>query len=173
MSAETSVVRVGLIGVGKMGLHHLKAMAATPLARIVGVADPAASEDDLRPLLPAGAVVVKSAAELYAQAKPDVVHIVTPPHTHEALALEAIAAGCHVYIEKPFTPTAAAAARVLDAARARGLKVCAGHQVLFEAPASKSPSSTALKTRSWRSRNSRLARSLAWMPAATSSACDR
>lgn len=135
MSAETSVVRVGLIGVGKMGLHHLKAMAATPLARIVGVADPAASEDDLRPLLPSGAVVVKSAAELYAQAKPDVVHIVTPPHTHEALALEAIAAGCHVYIEKPFTPTAAAAARVLDAARARGLKVCAGHQVLFEAPA--------------------------------------
>src|SRR3546814_20260098 len=33
-----------------------------------------------------------------------VVTIVTPPHTHAALALTAIARGCHGLCEKPFTP---------------------------------------------------------------------
>ena len=66
--------------------------------------------------------------------KPDVVHIVTPPETHTALARRAIEAGCHVYLEKPFTPTAAEAETILDAAAARDLQVCAGHQYLFERP---------------------------------------
>jgi predicted dehydrogenase/nucleoside-diphosphate-sugar epimerase len=128
-------LRIGLIGSGKMGQHHLKAIAASQLGTVVGVADPAASADELAAVLPAGAIVVATAAELLAQARPDVVHIVTPPASHTELALQAIEAGCHVYIEKPFTPTAAEARRILTLAQSRGVKVCAGHQVLFEAPA--------------------------------------
>lgn len=135
MSASTSPLRVGLIGFGKMGRHHLKAIEASGRAVVVGVADPAASAEELAPLLPAGAVVVASAAELFVQARPEVVHIVTPPGSHASLALQAIAAGCHVYVEKPFTTTAAEASSILDAATQRGVSVCAGHQVLFEAPA--------------------------------------
>jgi predicted dehydrogenase/nucleoside-diphosphate-sugar epimerase len=101
----------------------------------VGVADPAASAAELKPLLPGDAIVVGSAAELFERARPDVVHIVTPPSTHAELAIQAIEAGCHVYVEKPFTPAAIDAARVLTRAAERGVKVCAGHQVLFEAPA--------------------------------------
>ena len=41
------VVRVGLIGSGKMGLQHLKAITATPGATVVGVADPAADPEAL------------------------------------------------------------------------------------------------------------------------------
>ena len=134
MSANTPL-RVGLIGFGKMGRHHLKAIAASGRATVVGVADPAASAEELSELLPATAVVVASAAELFAKARPDVVHIVTPPASHAELALQAIAAGCHVYVEKPFTPTAAEAAEILAKAAERGVTVCAGHQVLFEAPA--------------------------------------
>lgn len=118
-----------------MGHHHLKAIGESRRATIVGVADPVADADELKALLPGAAVVVASAAELYERARPQVVHIVTPPSTHAALALEAIEAGCHVYVEKPFTLTEADAAKVLDRAAERGLKVCAGHQVLFEAPA--------------------------------------
>ena len=128
-------LRIGLIGSGTMGRHHVKAIAASGRGEIVGVADPAASADELAPVLPGGAVVVASASELYAHARPDVVHIVTPPSTHAALAFEAIGAGCHVYVEKPFTPTAVEAESVVRRAEERGVKVCAGHQVLFEAPA--------------------------------------
>ncbi len=135
MPGNPPQLRVGLIGSGKMGRHHLKAIEASGRAVVVGVADPAASPEELKPLLPDGAVVVSTAAELFAQARPDVVHIVTPPSTHTKLALEAIEAGCHVYVEKPFTPTAEEASRILVRAAERGVKVCAGHQVLFEAPA--------------------------------------
>ena len=135
LSVSTAPLRVGLIGFGKMGRHHLKAIAASGRATVVGVADPAASAEELKPLLPDGAVVVADAADLFAHARPDVVHIVTPPGSHAELALQAIAAGCHVYVEKPFTPTAAEATEVLDRAAERGVTVCAGHQVLFEAPA--------------------------------------
>jgi len=135
LTGNAKPLAVGLIGSGKMGLHHLKAVAASGRATIVGVADPVASAEEMKALLPEGAVVVSSAAELYARARPDVVHIVTPPSTHTSLALEAIDAGCHVYVEKPFTPTADEASRILEHARGRGVKVCAGHQVLFEAPA--------------------------------------
>ena len=134
MSAS-KLLRIGLIGMGKMGRHHLKAIAASGLAQVVGVADPAASADDLAEVLPPGAIVVASAAELLERARPDIVHIVTPPATHTELALLAIDAGCHVYVEKPFAPTADETRRILDSAARRGVKVCAGHQVLFEGPA--------------------------------------
>ncbi|MCC7126642.1 MAG: Gfo/Idh/MocA family oxidoreductase, partial [Acidobacteria bacterium] len=132
-AAPPAPLRVALIGCGKMGLHHLKAIAATRRAVVVGVADPN-PPDELRDVLPPSAIVVPSAAELFASASPDVVHIVTPPATHAALAIQALEAGCHVYVEKPFTLHKAEAAQVLDEARARNLQVCAGHQVLFEPP---------------------------------------
>lgn len=117
-----------------MGRHHLKAIAAAGNTVVVGVADPAASDEDLRPLLPPEAVIVATAGELLERVRPDVVHIVTPPASHAALAMQAIRAGCHVYVEKPFTPSRAEAEQILALAAEHGVKVCAGHQVLFEAP---------------------------------------
>jgi len=134
-SSPPPLIRVGLVGSGKMGRHHLKAIAASGLATVVGIADPIASAAELAEVLPSGAIVVSSLAELLQRARPDVVHIVTPPASHATLAIEAIRAGCHVYVEKPFTPTLAEAARILALAEERGIKICAGHQVLFERPA--------------------------------------
>jgi predicted dehydrogenase/nucleoside-diphosphate-sugar epimerase len=128
-------LRIGLIGSGKMGLQHLKAIASAPNAVVVGIADPAADEDSLRKLIPAAAAIVADAETLLATAKPDVVHIVTPPATHTALATLALESGSHVYVEKPFTPTRAEAEKVLELAERRGLKAVAGHQCLFEEPA--------------------------------------
>jgi predicted dehydrogenase/nucleoside-diphosphate-sugar epimerase len=125
-------IRVGLIGTGKMGLQHLRAIKSLPQASIVGIADPSADADALRRLVPNGAAIVEDASTLLQQVKPDVVHIVTPPATHAALAVLALEAGSHVYLEKPFTPTRQDAEKVLDLARRRGLKVVAGHQCLFE-----------------------------------------
>lgn len=128
-------LRVALIGCGKMGLNHARAIQACAAARLVAVADPDADRAKLRSVLPEGVEWFHSASELLASAKPDVVHIVTPPATHVDLAKLCLTAGAHVYVEKPFTLTAADAGDVLETARRAGRLVCAGHQLLFEAPA--------------------------------------
>jgi predicted dehydrogenase/nucleoside-diphosphate-sugar epimerase len=134
-STSLRQLRVGLIGAGKMGMHHLRAIRRVANATVVGIADPLASRETFAGLLPDDAKLVADADTLLNEVRPDVVHIVTPPETHASLAMRALRAGCHVYVEKPFTPTRAEASAVIELAAERGLLVCAGHQCLFERPA--------------------------------------
>jgi predicted dehydrogenase/nucleoside-diphosphate-sugar epimerase len=118
-----------------MGLQHLRVIAAVPDAVVVGIADPALDRESIAELVSPDAHICADPADLLAAVRLDVVHIVTPPDTHAALARLAIAAGCHVYVEKPFTPTRADAESILKLAAERGVTVCPGHQYLFERPA--------------------------------------
>ncbi len=128
-------LRVGLVGAGKMAMNHARAVArAGGRGSVVAVADPSeAARQGLLASVP-GAVGFDSLGEMLARAAVDVVHVCTPPATHRALAVEALTAGTHVYVEKPFAESSVDAAEVLDLAAARGLRVCAGHQLLFEPP---------------------------------------
>ena len=128
-------LRIGIIGCGKMAINHVKAIQTYAGAQIVAVADPQGIPAKLQALLPAGVAHFASAAEMLDSARPDVVHVVTPPATHADLARLCVSKGAHVYVEKPFTLTAADATSVLDAARTAGRLVCPGHQLLSEAPA--------------------------------------
>ena len=71
------------------------------------------------------------AGEMLRVIRPDVVHITTPPQGHFPLAQQCLEAGCHVYLEKPFTVTADEAQRLLDFALSQGLLVTAGHNYQF------------------------------------------
>jgi len=62
-----------------------------------------------------------SLAEALALPGVDAVAVATPPHTHAALVLEAIAAGKHVVCEKPFARDADEARRMLEAAESAGI----------------------------------------------------
>src|SRR5205085_10264553 len=115
-----------------MARNHLHAIGRTGLpATVVGVHDrfldrAAAFGAE------AGAHAYPSVSALLAEAKPDVVHVCTPPGEHLAAAHAALEAGAHVYVEKPFALTAADASRLLDLAARRHRIVCAGHQLLFD-----------------------------------------
>ncbi|MDZ4828501.1 MAG: Gfo/Idh/MocA family oxidoreductase [Actinomycetota bacterium] len=61
----------------------------------------------------------------------DVVTIATPPDTHTAIALEAIAAGKHVVCEKPFALDRAQARRMRDAAARAGVVALLGCEFRF------------------------------------------
>ena len=61
----------------------------------------------------------------------DVVHITTPPQSHFELGKICLEAGCHVYIEKPFTVNTAEAVELIKIANERGLKLTAGHNAQF------------------------------------------
>jgi predicted dehydrogenase len=65
-------------------------------------------------------------------ARPQVVHLTTPPHTHKSLAIQCLQAGAHVYVEKPFTVDAAEAEEIVAMAEGLGLLVCVGHDQLFD-----------------------------------------
>ena len=119
-----------------MAQHHARAIARLgDQAQLVGVIDPLpAARARLAAAVPSVAGF-DTLAEALAVSPLDVVHVCTPPATHGAVAHAAIAAGCHVYVEKPFAATAVETESVLAAAAARGLRVCAGHQLLYEAPA--------------------------------------
>ena len=73
-----------------------------------------------------------SLAEALALPDVDAVTIATPPHTHFALALEAVEAGRHVLCEKPFTTDAAQAAQLVDRARPRRRGRCTRSRVPVE-----------------------------------------
>jgi predicted dehydrogenase len=70
-------------------------------------------------------------AQLIEQAKPDVVHITTPPQTHFDIARFCLHRGCHVYVEKPFTLNEEEARTLIVLANKFGLKVTAGHDDQF------------------------------------------
>jgi predicted dehydrogenase len=62
----------------------------------------------------------------------DAVIIASPPATHAPFALEAIMAGCHVLVEKPFTLNAAEARELHEAAEAAGVVGLVGHEFRFD-----------------------------------------
>jgi predicted dehydrogenase len=69
--------------------------------------------------------------DMLAIAKPDAVHITTPPQTHYALGKLCLEAGCHVYVEKPFTVTYEQARELVALAQRRNLKLTVGHNAQF------------------------------------------
>lgn len=128
-------LRVAFVGAGTMARHHARALARLTIPnRVELVFDPdAAQREALLELCP-GARGEAEPTVPALRGEVDVVHICSPPATHAALARVALEAGCHVYVEKPFARTAVEAERMLALARERELRVCAGHQLLFERP---------------------------------------
>ena len=125
-------LRIGLVGCGQFADAHLQQLQRIPTARVVALCD---RYRDLA--AQAGArfgvdTLFESVDDMLAGAKPDVVHVTTPAHTHFSVAAQCLLAGCHVYVEKPFTLTGAEARELVEMASARGLKLGVGHDQLFD-----------------------------------------
>ncbi len=73
--------------------------------------------------------------EMLRKETPDVVHITTPPQAHLLLARAALDAGCHIYVEKPFTPKYRETVELISYAERKNLKLTIGHIYLFDPPA--------------------------------------
>lgn len=120
-----------MVGCGKIADQHVAAVKRIPFSEMVGVCD--------RELLMAEQLAERfkvpqysdDLASLLKDSRPDVVHITTPPQSHFALASQCLNAGCHVYVEKPFTIDTDDAERLIALATNRGLKLTAGHNAQF------------------------------------------
>ncbi len=117
-------LKVGVIGTGHLGSLHAKLWKEVPSARLEGVydSDPGRRDDAARATK---SRAFGSLAELLRGV--DAVSVVTPTSTHAAIAGEAIAAGRHVFIEKPITSTEEDASALIAAAREKRVKLQVGH----------------------------------------------
>jgi predicted dehydrogenase len=112
-------LRSAVAGTGFAGRLHARSVRLSG-ARLVGVSasSPASAQSAAAEL---GAdQAFASSEELVESPDVDVVHLCTPNHLHEPLALKALAAGKHVVCEKPVALDAAGARRIADTASAAG-----------------------------------------------------
>lgn len=129
---ENDMMNIALIGCGQIADAHLQEIRRIPTARVVAVCDQHLDLARQAAMRFGVERMFDSSARMLAETRPHVVHVTTPPHTHRALVLQCLAAGAHVYVEKPFTVDADEAMDIIAAAEARRLRVCLGHDQLFD-----------------------------------------
>ena len=125
------MLKVAIIGCGKIADQHAEQILRIPGCEIVGVCD---QEELMARQLQERLNVGKYFTEvqdLLDEAKPDVIHITTPPQSHYPLGALCLEAGCHVYIEKPFTIYATQAEELIRLAEHNGRKLTVGHDAQF------------------------------------------
>ena len=130
----TRLLRIALIGAGRHAQHHAQAILRCSNVELVAVADPSEVATTAIRIVAPDVKEYRTPEQLLAAEQPDVVHICTPPASHAPLARLALNAGCHIYVEKPFTERVDDARQILEEARTKDLRVCAGHQLIFEPP---------------------------------------
>ncbi|WAJ26301.1 Gfo/Idh/MocA family protein [Antarcticirhabdus aurantiaca] len=116
-------LRTFVMGLGQMGRSHALAYHADPGFEIVGLAN--RSPVDLPAELAGYPMLAGFEAGL--ALKPDLVSINTYTDSHADLAIRAMEAGAHVFVEKPLAGTVEDAERVVAAARRTGRKLVIGY----------------------------------------------
>ena len=114
-------IGIGLIGCGNISSQYLTAVKSFPILEIRAIADLNMETAKAR-----GAefnVPVKSVAALLADPSIEIVVNLTVPKAHVEVGLQAVAAGKHVHSEKPLGITVAEAKKLIDAAKAKGVRV--------------------------------------------------
>lgn len=106
--SPASPLTIGLLGAGRIGKVHAAAIAATPGAQLVAVAD--AFPDPARELAEAYGTTVRTTDEIIGDPEIDAVFITTPTDLHADLIEQAAAVGKRIFCEKPID---------LDVARVR------------------------------------------------------
>jgi UDP-N-acetylglucosamine 3-dehydrogenase len=119
-------LNIGLIGAGRMGAYHVDTWERVSEGRLVAVADPdesvARARIGRRPIDWVG-----DYRWLLERADVDAVCICAPSAQHARIALDALAAGKHVFVEKPIATALEDGLRMSAAARQAGLKLMVGH----------------------------------------------
>ena len=116
-------VRIGMIGPGGMGKAHIERIHSVIAGgRVVAVTD--VNPDNAQAVAERiGGVAFPDSASLINSPDVDAVMITSFGPAHEADVLECIKAGKPVFCEKPLTPSADGALRIMDAEQAAGRKL--------------------------------------------------
>lgn len=126
-----SRLRAAVVGCGGIAYEHLPFLADSEQACLAAVCDRSAALAETASSRFGAEAAFTDLEDMLAGARPDVVHVLTPPHTHDAIVRSALAAGAHVICEKPMTGTAAETAALLDCAASTGKTLVESRNMLF------------------------------------------
>jgi len=93
-------MKVAIVGAGNISRRHAEAYESTGRTELVGVTDSVFAKAEAL-AEKHGSTPYADLAELLAEADPELVSVATPPGTHAELAIQILAAGKSVLLEKP------------------------------------------------------------------------
>jgi len=127
-------LRAAVIGTGGISEEHLRFLAASPRVRLEAVCDLSPALARLAGSRYDAASISTDHRVMLEQIRPDVVHVLTPPHTHVMIAGDCLHAGCHVIVEKPIAPTHAEFGELATLARRQQRLLIENHNYRFNEP---------------------------------------
>src|SRR5712692_5554052 len=125
------MIRLGVIGYGYWGPNVVRNFQNLEEGHVVAVCDkdPLALQRAKRAYPDISAT--PDSSELVTSTHIDAVAVVTPVWTHFELTKASLNNGKHVFVEKPFTPTAEQAEELIELAARKNLKIMVDHTFLF------------------------------------------
>ena len=121
-------LRLGVVGVGHLGRHHARILAALAGVQLVGVADLMV---DRAQAAVAGTTAEATADHRALLGRVDAVVIAVPTVDHLAVVRPFLERGVAVLVEKPMAATVAEASEMLDLANRSGAVLAVGHTERF------------------------------------------
>ncbi len=123
-------IRVGIIGLGRMGMLHFRNVML-----IDGVSVEAVADKSKKKLTKANSLGVKNLFtdfnDMINQSSLDAVIISLPHFLHENAAIFSAEKGFHIFIEKPLGRTSKECERIIKAAHKNGIKLCVDHSYRY------------------------------------------
>jgi predicted dehydrogenase len=123
----TRPVRVGVVGLGYWGPNLARNFEQLPGAELAWLCDGSQDALDRWSARFPGVRATTEMGELLADDALDAVVVATPVPTHAGLAIQALEAGKHCFVEKPVAQSAADAEQVVAAAESAGKILMVGH----------------------------------------------
>lgn len=118
-----------IIGLGSISAVHIAALLDGDFADIAAVCDVLPERiEQAKKAIPYEVAAYTDYKVMLAEVRPDVVHICTPHYLHAPMCIDALDAGCDVYLEKPAAMDYEEGLAILDAEKATGHKVCVSFQ---------------------------------------------
>src|SRR5579862_2861018 len=124
------MIRVAVVGLGKMGASHLGIINPHPDVKVAAVCDPAGYVLDVLHKY-TGVPVYPDFNKMLNEVELDAAIIATPSRFHAAMVEQALDKGLHVFCEKPFCLDMADAHRLAELARRKGLVNQVGYHNRF------------------------------------------
>ena len=118
----TTTASTALVGCGKVGHTHARALRALPQSRFIAVCDPM-EERAVEFGLTYGVEAYTSLEAMLLRERPDVVTVCTPHPTHADVVALCADSGANVLVEKPLAPDLAGCDRAIEACVAAQVKL--------------------------------------------------